>query len=204
MAPEVLRGKSYTPASDIYSFSMIMWEFTSGIPPFNDRAHDLQLSLNICKGERPEIIENTSQCYVDLVKKCWNEDPLKRPSTSEVKDVIDDWIFRPDEINEELKSNIMEFINAPIGRNNLATKSHPNACYTSRLLDFTSKKLNEILESENLNDCAIKDLRTLVENTDKLDEILESEDSQAANEILQERDRCILIVSLDNPREIII
>ncbi|CAB5373293.1 unnamed protein product [Rhizophagus irregularis] len=71
----------------------------------------------------------------------------------------------------------MEFINAPIGRNNLATKSHPNACYTSRLLDFTSKKLNEILESENLNDCAIKDLRTLVESTDKLDEILESEDS---------------------------
>ncbi len=31
VAPEVLRGKPYTPASDIYSFSMIMWEFTSGI-----------------------------------------------------------------------------------------------------------------------------------------------------------------------------
>ncbi|GBC30757.2 kinase-like domain-containing protein [Rhizophagus irregularis DAOM 181602=DAOM 197198] len=41
MAPEILRGKPYTPASDIYSFSMIMWEFTSGVPPFNDRAHDL-------------------------------------------------------------------------------------------------------------------------------------------------------------------
>ncbi|POG80531.1 kinase-like domain-containing protein, partial [Rhizophagus irregularis DAOM 181602=DAOM 197198] len=80
MAPEVLRGKSYTPASDIYSFSMIMWEFTSGVPPFNDRAHDLQLSLSICEGERPEIIENTPQCYVDLMKKCWNEDPLNRPS----------------------------------------------------------------------------------------------------------------------------
>ncbi|RGB33296.1 kinase-like domain-containing protein [Rhizophagus diaphanus] len=26
MAPEVLRSKSYTPASDIYSFSMIMWD----------------------------------------------------------------------------------------------------------------------------------------------------------------------------------
>uniref|UniRef100_U9T6E7 Uncharacterized protein n=1 Tax=Rhizophagus irregularis (strain DAOM 181602 / DAOM 197198 / MUCL 43194) TaxID=747089 RepID=U9T6E7_RHIID len=43
----------------------------------------------------------------------------------------------------------MEFINAPIGHNNLATESHPQACYTSRLLDFTSKKLNEILESKN-------------------------------------------------------
>ena len=57
MAPEVLRGKPYTKASDIYSFSMIMWEFTSGVPPFNDKAHDLQLCLSICKGERPKIIE---------------------------------------------------------------------------------------------------------------------------------------------------
>ncbi|POG80537.1 kinase-like domain-containing protein, partial [Rhizophagus irregularis DAOM 181602=DAOM 197198] len=29
MAPEILRYNPYTPASDIYSFSMIMWEFTS-------------------------------------------------------------------------------------------------------------------------------------------------------------------------------
>ncbi|EXX71346.1 Sps1p [Rhizophagus irregularis DAOM 197198w] len=204
MAPEVLRGKSYTPASDIYSFSMIMWEFTSGVPPFNNRAHDLQLSLSICKGERPEIIENTPQCYVNLMKKCWNEDPLKRPSTSEVKKVIENWIFHPgnDNINEELKSNIMEFINASIGQNNFATKSHPKACFKSRLLDFTSKKLNEVLESENsqayhashsdLNDCVIRDLRSLDEsNSKKLNEIPESEDSQAsvkANEMLVSED----------------
>ncbi|POG61438.1 kinase-like domain-containing protein, partial [Rhizophagus irregularis DAOM 181602=DAOM 197198] len=131
MAPEVLRGKSYTPVSDVYSFSMIMWELTSGI----------------CKGERPEIIENTPQCYVDLMKKCWNEDPLKRPSSKEVLKIIEKWIFHSYEVSKELKSNIMEFINAPIGHNNLATKSHPKACYTSRLLDFTSKKLNKILDT---------------------------------------------------------
>ncbi|PKC67330.1 hypothetical protein RhiirA1_534980 [Rhizophagus irregularis] len=148
---------------------MIMWELTSGVPPFNNRAHDIQLSLSICKGERPEIIENTPQCYVDLMKECWNEDSSKRPSSKEVLEIIEKWIFRPDddEINEELESNIMEFINAPIGHNNLATKSHPKACFTSRLLDFTSKKLNEILENENsqayhashsdLNDCVIRE-----------------------------------------------
>ncbi|PKY50233.1 hypothetical protein RhiirA4_406264 [Rhizophagus irregularis] len=78
----------------------------------------------------------------------------------------------------------MEFINAPIWHNNLATKStksHPNACYTSRLLDFTSKKLNEILES--------KDSQTYdYENTSKkLNEILRSEYSHSSrkmNEIL--------------------
>jgi serine/threonine protein kinase len=165
MAPEVLRGKPYTPASDIYSFSMIMWEFTSGVSPFNNREHDFQLSLSICKGEHPEIIENTPQCYVDLMKKCWNEDPLKRPSSDEVLDIIKKWIICPSRkeikyIDEELKSNIMKFINAPIGHSNLATESHPQACYTSRLLNFTSKELNKTLESECL-DCIVDDINSL-------------------------------------------
>ncbi|GBC00647.1 hypothetical protein RclHR1_39220001, partial [Rhizophagus clarus] len=158
MAPEVLRGKPYTPASDIYSFSMIMWEFTSGVPPFNDRAHDLQLSISICKGERPEIIESTPQCYVDLMKKCWNEDPLKRPSASVVYEIIANWIFLFHNTSKELKNNIMEFINAPIGNNKLITESHSQACYTSRLLDFTSIKVNEILESECL-DCVVNNIK---------------------------------------------
>ncbi|RGB37077.1 kinase-like domain-containing protein [Rhizophagus diaphanus] len=176
MAPEVLRGKPYIQASDIYSLSMIMWEFTSGIPPFNNRAHDIQPSLSICKGERPEIIESTPQCYVDLMKSCWNEDPLKRPNALEVNIIIKDWIHRPTEVSKKIKSNIMEFINAPIGHNNLATKSHPKACYTSRLLDFTSKKLNEILDSEDSQASVSEDLNDCV----MLNEILKSEGSQAS------------------------
>ncbi|GBC10186.1 hypothetical protein RclHR1_09400008 [Rhizophagus clarus] len=91
---------------------MFMWEFTSGVPPFNDRVHDLQ---------------------------------LVKPSALEVKDIIKNWIFlskyiKVEDTNEELKSNIMEFINAPIGRDNLETESHPQACYTSRLhSNFTSE-----------------------------------------------------------------
>ncbi|UZO13395.1 uncharacterized protein OCT59_004894 [Rhizophagus irregularis] len=49
-------------------------------------------------------------------------------------------------INEELKSNIMEFTNAPIKHNNQIVESHPQVCYTSHLLDFTSEELNESLE----------------------------------------------------------
>ncbi|PKK74795.1 hypothetical protein RhiirC2_738063 [Rhizophagus irregularis] len=74
----------------------------------------------------------------------------------------------------------MEFINAPIGHNNLATKSHPKACYTSRLLDFTSKKLNEILESDDSQ----ADLNDYENTCEKLNEILGSESSKKMNEIL--------------------
>ncbi|UZO20542.1 uncharacterized protein OCT59_012965 [Rhizophagus irregularis] len=77
----------------------------------------------------------------DLMKKCWNEDPLKRPSSKEALKIIENWIFHPYKVSEELKSNIMEFINAPVGHNNLAAKSHPKAYYTSCLHNFTSKIL---------------------------------------------------------------
>src|SRR6266540_5551329 len=164
VAPEVLRGNPYTLASDIYSFSMIMWEFTSGTPPFNDRAHNFQLCLSICKGERPKIIENTPQCYINLMKKCWEMDPLKRPNTSEVCTIIKSWY---NIISKKLENNsiAMEFWKAEEKRtgifkniNNTVIKSHPQAYHTSRLLDFTVK-LNETLEKENSEclDCSIND-----------------------------------------------
>ena len=136
---------------------MIMWEFTSGIPPFNDKAHDFQLCYNICKGERPEIIENTPQCYIDLMKKCWNEDPLKRPDVLDVKNTINNWYTSISNkgISEEARNNVLEFYKADKfleqKQTNVSTfktfKSHPQAYHTSRLLDFT-KKLDEILSQE--------------------------------------------------------
>src|SRR5688572_28698078 len=115
VAPEVLRGKPYTTASDIYSFSMIMWEFTSGIPPFDDLEHGLQLSYNIRNNyERPKIIEYTPQCYIDLMKKCWDKDPSKRPNASEINDIIQNWCdkicYR--NINEESENVVREFYKA--------------------------------------------------------------------------------------------
>ncbi|GBC11333.2 kinase-like domain-containing protein [Rhizophagus irregularis DAOM 181602=DAOM 197198] len=144
------------------------------------------------------------------MKKCWDEDPLKRPSSEEVLEIIKKWIYLPygkeiKDIDEVLKRNAMEFINAPIEHNNLVTESHPQACYTSRLLNFTSKKLNEILESEmlvseDLNDYMIKDLKLLDENTSKkLNGIPESEDSQASikvNEMLVSEDLSECMVNL--------
>ncbi|RIA81189.1 kinase-like domain-containing protein, partial [Glomus cerebriforme] len=84
IAPEVLRGEPYTKAADIYSFGILMWEMTSGIPAFNDVSHDFHLSLNICKGMRPCIIKDTEVEYVELMKRCWDPDPDKRPTAEEL------------------------------------------------------------------------------------------------------------------------
>ncbi|RIA95697.1 kinase-like domain-containing protein [Glomus cerebriforme] len=80
IAPEVLRGKPYTKATDIYSFDIIMWEMISGVPAFNNVSRDFNLSLNICRGLRPKDIKGTEVEYVRLIEKCWNSDPKKRPT----------------------------------------------------------------------------------------------------------------------------
>src|SRR5438046_1659320 len=103
MAPEVLCGEPYTKAADIYSFGMIMWEMTSGIPAFHNIPHDLNLSLNICKGIRPEIIEGTIPEYVDLIKRCWDNDPGKRPSASELRQIFNEWSNKYPVVRDEEK-----------------------------------------------------------------------------------------------------
>jgi serine/threonine protein kinase len=168
MAPEVLRGKPNTPASDIYSFSMIMWEFTSGIPPFNNRAHDHHLIISICKGERPEIIKSTPKCYIDLMEKCWDSDPSKRPNIENLEHIISQWLrcvnkfYESNEKNDrvfkyikdikQFKNDINEFVKAndellQEQTDTSIIKFHPQAYYSSQLI-------TKIQNSECL-DCVI-------------------------------------------------
>jgi serine/threonine protein kinase len=78
IAPEVLRGKQFTKASDIYSFEMIMWEISSGYVVYPNRKNNDQdnssLAIDICNGLRPTIPKGTPQFYIDLLKKCWDSD----------------------------------------------------------------------------------------------------------------------------------
>src|SRR6266542_379403 len=86
LAPEVLSRKPYTKESDIYSFGMIMWEFTTGKKPFHDRSHNHCLISNILKGERPQITDDTPEFYAELMKRCWEHDPENRPTAGEIRD----------------------------------------------------------------------------------------------------------------------
>ncbi|CAI2165734.1 3941_t:CDS:1 [Funneliformis geosporum] len=84
-APEVLQGKHYTKASDIYSFGMIMWELMTGREPFWDQNHDTDLIIGICDGLRPPIVTNAPEGYVELMQSCWNSHINKRPTIIDIE-----------------------------------------------------------------------------------------------------------------------
>src|SRR6185369_6393275 len=83
VAPELLRGKKNTKESDIYSVGMLMWEIFAGHPPFDDRAHNHCLVFDICKGLRPPILPGMPDDYEQMMKRCWDVDPSKRPTSRE-------------------------------------------------------------------------------------------------------------------------
>ncbi|CAG8843358.1 21970_t:CDS:2, partial [Racocetra persica] len=56
-----------------------------GQNPFSDREHDAKLVIDIIDGLRPKIIDGTSKDLVDLMEKCWDPNPNKRPSAEYIR-----------------------------------------------------------------------------------------------------------------------
>jgi serine/threonine protein kinase len=89
VAPEVLVGNgNFTSIkSDIYSIGVIMWELASGDEPYSDYEIDNEIDnedeliLDIVNGVRPNRIIGTPKCYYELMQKCLDADPEKRPTT---------------------------------------------------------------------------------------------------------------------------
>uniref|UniRef100_U9TR28 Protein kinase domain-containing protein n=1 Tax=Rhizophagus irregularis (strain DAOM 181602 / DAOM 197198 / MUCL 43194) TaxID=747089 RepID=U9TR28_RHIID len=148
VAPEVLRGKEYTQESDIYGFGIIAYEICTGFPPYHDIAHDEFLAMKICQGLRPKVNYKIPQIIFDIINKCWNAEPSKRPEIKELYkllwdinlvDVIkeDSIIYKQikeaEEINKKLPSTVQS---SSLSTSNFSYTTHPKAVYTSRLLDF--------------------------------------------------------------------
>ena len=73
----------YTKASDIYSYGVVMWEISSGVPPFKNltsKGEKELLCYKLIKGDREIAVEKTPKSYEELYTKCWDSTPEKRPS----------------------------------------------------------------------------------------------------------------------------
>ncbi|CAB5388481.1 unnamed protein product [Rhizophagus irregularis] len=155
VAPEVLRGKSYTKAADIYSFGMIIYFVATGRQPFSDHAHDKVLALGICNGIRPKLNElEAPNCYVELMERCWDSVPDNRPNAVEIENIIYSYNFG---LNGEIKKQFKEAeeyrkVNiSSIEINQSIT--HSQASNISRLLNPFTKDLPKCDNNDDHSEC---------------------------------------------------
>ncbi|POG82984.1 kinase-like domain-containing protein [Rhizophagus irregularis DAOM 181602=DAOM 197198] len=147
MAPEVLRGCQYTKASDIYSFGIMMNEYISEEIPYNNIPHNHALSIKICKGLRPNIFKYTPKLLADLITKCWDAKAENRPTAKELYQKLNKLLI----IDSDTKSQVDEYndkikLNRTSEKRSINFQTHPQAIYTSRLLNF--KNLPEPVNSD--------------------------------------------------------
>ncbi|GET02629.1 kinase-like domain-containing protein [Rhizophagus clarus] len=146
IAPEILRGQSYTEAADVYSFGIIMYEVISGLPPYCDIGHDETLAIKICKGLRPRFNIKVPILVVHLIKRCLDADSSNRPTANEIYKILREWYDKlSDKQTTELQKQIEEAdeinknsSNSSIHLTSLSYKTHSGASYTSRLLNYNN------------------------------------------------------------------
>ncbi len=98
MAPEQVLGRNITPLVDVYSFGVLVFELMTGTRPIAGDTVErifyqiLQEPLNV----EPMRLAGIPDPIIDLVTRCTEKDPAKRPQgfgevSARIRSIIHDW-----------------------------------------------------------------------------------------------------------------
>jgi len=92
-APETF-SNTYTMASEVYSFAVLLWELLSGIKPWNEDGNGnlfyetSVMRLVVDKAKRPDMVSPFKLKKADplatLMRKCWSQKPSHRPTFEDI------------------------------------------------------------------------------------------------------------------------
>lgn len=91
LAPEMFRGEAASQKTDVYSFSLLLWEIYNGKVPFSDQqSPQLAAFRAACENLRPPITDAVPTGIALLLQDCWRENCEERPSFDGVLTAMDE------------------------------------------------------------------------------------------------------------------
>eukprot|EP00850_Spirogloea_muscicola_P008436 SM000045S16181 [mRNA] locus=s45:160021:162079:+ [translate_table: standard] len=83
MAPEILDGKPYNRQADVYSYGICLWEVYCCKMPFPELSLK-EMAAVVNQGMRPNIPSCCPKQLAQIMSRCWDASPTKRPEMDEV------------------------------------------------------------------------------------------------------------------------
>jgi len=87
MAPEALTGRVYSPATDVFSFGVTVWEVLTGKDPWADKS-PVEAAMVVIDGKRLELPEDLELWMCKLIRSCWEAQPEDRPLFPEICGIL--------------------------------------------------------------------------------------------------------------------
>ncbi|XP_029443423.1 platelet-derived growth factor receptor alpha [Rhinatrema bivittatum] len=90
MAPESIFDNLYTTLSDVWSYGILLWEiFSLGGTPYPGMMVDSTFYNKIKSGYRMAKPDHATHEVYELMVKCWNTEPEKRPSFYHLSEIVE-------------------------------------------------------------------------------------------------------------------
>lgn len=164
--------------SDIYSLGVLLWEISSGYPPFLKIPY-YSLIYKVSNGLREEPISDSPPEYVDLYQKCWDVDPNIRPTSDEVVDTLE-YILSNIKEDSKIKEDMNISEDSKIIKNTEYTNitEDPNITNDSKITNDPMIK-NDLIVT---NDSKITHNQMITDDSKITNNLMISDDSKVAND----------------------
>jgi serine/threonine protein kinase len=88
-APEVHVSGNYGVKSDVYSYGVLLWEIWHKMIPFGNLNQSQIILGVVTQNMRPPVAKSCPKEMAQLMVRCWQTDPNKRPTLVDVIKELD-------------------------------------------------------------------------------------------------------------------
>lgn len=132
MAPELIVGGKYGNKVDVFAYAIIAYEVVSGRIPYAElKVNAYQFQHKICSGYRPLRVSSITDKMWSLLEKCWDNDPINRPTFQEIYTSLStDFTYFGEQVD---RNEIDDYIDDLY--EHLQTELHPKAIMHERIVE---------------------------------------------------------------------